>query len=197
MSRSIVQEGLPPWLFTKRMAVVGGVVLAVVVNVSVGLCLGARHWWADVSRDAPACFMASTTPHAPGTRQFDASEPLPERTEAKRPPIVATALGAATACPPDRCSAEARAAYATAIRHYVVFRADAAYGLDRRYGSPGLDWALRLYDQLDDRQIVTEFRARHAAGYLDVDAMRDYAPAARMLLYRPTSDLSPCRKALD
>jgi hypothetical protein len=194
MSRSVVQEGLPPWLFTKRMAVVGGVVLAVMVNVGFGLFYGARSWWTDFNRAAPACFMYNQTPHEPGKRRFDASDPLPERTEVARNTAVRAVLDAARRCAPDRCISEARSAYAKAIRSYVQARADAAYWVDRRYGGPGLDWALRLYDQLDDRQIVKELRDRHAAGHVDADAMGDYAPAARMLLFRASSEVMPCRQ---
>lgn len=194
MSRSASRNGLPAWLFQPRMAAMTGMIFAVVALFSMGIVASLASWWADFNQASESCFQINASPHPPGRGDFDASQSDAVSAEASRVVVVEEALAAEAACPLGNCSGKAQAGYQKSIKRYISGRVGELTKLDVRYGDAGLDWGQRLYDQLDDRQLVRGLRQRHEAGLVDVDAMQRYAPAARMLLYRPASEFRPCRQ---
>ncbi|MDX2155006.1 MAG: hypothetical protein SFW09_00735 [Hyphomicrobiaceae bacterium] len=165
-------------------------------NVAAGLVLDVRSWWTDYNQSSPECFLYNAAPHKPGHRHFDRSDGDATGIEEGHDAVVAAMGTAARQCTMTRCDSAARNAYQKAIKKYVETRGQALARLDVRYGDRGLDWGRHLYGRQEDREIVNDFRRRHASGLVDIAAMRDYAPAARMLLYRPSADFLPCRRAI-
>lgn len=190
---SIAEHGLPRWLLTRRMAVASGIAIAALYIIVVKAYAGIDHWWADTYRQSPICFSYYGEPKAPRTRRLHTDEERITRHVTQHRKIATEALAASDSCRPGECPNEAGHDYQKAITRYVRQRSFVMAYFDLSHGDPGRAYALRTFDHPDDDRVVEGFRERHAAGLVDIPAMRDYAPPARMLLYRPPSEFLPCR----
>jgi hypothetical protein len=202
MSSTLRETGLPPWLFTPRMAVASGIGIAVVVILILNLVhligglFGSLFDRTDLN-SAPLCF-AIRGPVAPGTDQFPTAALNAKRSAGPREREIADVRAAAAQCTLTTCPSGARERYRQAVRSYLMTRSKAASMSFSRYGEVGLSRARWIYDEEEDREIITGLRQRYGAGLFDiktmVDGREDYIAATRMLLFASAQAFKPCVK---
>jgi hypothetical protein len=199
MSSALHETGLPPWLFTPRMAVAGGVAfafLALLVGNVVGF-IGGLYDRTDLN-SAPACFAISRS-IAAGSEPFSRSSHDAKRIAGERKNDVAKVQAAAVDCKPASCDKAARERYRVATREYLMNRSRAASISFAKYGEAGLVYARWVYDAEEDRQIIDGLRQRYGARLFDLETMdnggHDYIAATRMLLFGKVNDFKPCARA--
>ena len=198
MSSSLHETGLPPWLFTPRMAVVGGVAIAFVVILVLNTVsfVGSLFDRADLN-SAPLCFMISG-PIGAGTQQLDRDSYRSKRMIAERENNVAKVQAASVNCQPAACNSAAREDYRVAIRSYLMTRSKAASASFARHGEAGLNFARGIYDEEEDREIINGLGKRYGANLFDLRTMdnggHDYIAATRMLLFGNSQAFRPCAR---
>lgn len=194
MSRPVLQEGLPEWLFTPRMAAATGIAMAACFIAATSVYFALSGWWSDATGTAPACFQHFARPIVPGSRPFMRTDRLIDEAPDRNVSLINRVLDAEQACLPEGCPASAKATYQKAIKSYVDDKSHTITQLDTFYGTQGLEWGLELYGRGGNIDVTRGFRARYAAGHVPLDVMPRFKDAARMILYRPASEFLPCRK---
>ena len=196
VSSTLRETGLPPWLFTPRMAVASGIGIAVVFILisNLVIAIGGLFDRTDFN-SAPLCF-AIRGPVAPGTDRFDPNAFDAKRIASERKSEVAKLQAAANACTVDACPSGARERYRQAVKSYLMTRSRAVSIFFYRYGGVGLNHARWVYDEEEDREIITGLRQRYGAGLFDIRTMvnggEDYIGATRMLLFASAQAFRPC-----
>ena len=198
MSSSLHETGLPPWLFSPRMAVAGGVAFAFLVLLVLNTVSFVRSLFDRTDlNSAPLCF-AISRPIGAGTQLLDRNSYKSKRMIAERNRDVAKVQAASADCQLAACSSAAREGYRAAIRSYLMTRSSAASGSFARHGETGLDFARWIYDEDEDREIIDGLRKRYGANLFDLKTMddhgHDYIAATRMLLFGNAQAFKPCAR---
>jgi hypothetical protein len=196
MSNSLHERGLPPWLFTPRMAVISGVGFAFVV-----LMIGSAVSFVGGAFDrtnlnsAPTCFMIER-PIRVGTGTLDQKSFDARRIDGERLQNIAKVEATEAACQVGDCPAAAREKYRSAIKTYMMSRTRAASQFMYLYGEGGLNYARWIYEDDADRAIIKGLRQRYGAGLFDIKSMdnggHDYIASTRMLLFGNEQAFRPC-----
>jgi hypothetical protein len=195
MTRSVRDEGLPSWLLTRRMAVASGIAVATLFIAVMTATANVQNWWTDFNQEAPSCYLHQGTPLIIRNANFRESNYDAVAVAANQKKVLGSAKEATAACTPGRCPRAAAEAYRQAIRTYVRERSFDVAIMYRTYGDAGLGFAMRTYGTTEDDELINVFRERQAQGLVDPSSMGQFAPQARMLLYRSIADFKPCLKS--
>jgi hypothetical protein len=190
---NLVKNGLPRWIYTwKTVAAIffGGPIIVLLAGSAMSMVsamLDPRdpNW-------APSCHLTNRDPIVPGSRKFDRSTHDASRAEQERRDAIAKFRKAAAGCQSDNCLSRERSEFRTAANGYIRERATTAEQMLARYGEQGLQFARFVYGEDTDREIVDQLRQRYGAGHFDIPRGTSES-AARMLLFKPSSEFVPCR----
>ncbi|MEO1543446.1 MAG: hypothetical protein AAFR75_05435 [Pseudomonadota bacterium] len=184
-------EGLPDWLFTPRMAVATGVVVAILF----GQVMWFVNWVGEVPipRDwSPECFVYGSKNTSVSSQFSDYKQYERRQIEKHADMFGQEMLRLATRCRPGDCSKKSRRSYQSRLEIYLKYRAKAFTKAPHVFGFEGYGLVRQIYGTALANQVVMDMRERYQAGLLKDFSSTGYGAAGRMLLFREIRDFRPC-----